>query len=155
MKKTKSKRHRIMGIVGWIIFLPTVCLLLLLTIVQGFFADQFMDIAGFQLFTISNTGSMEPDLRFNDLIVVRRVDFDSLEIGDFVTFKSTVRIMGETREIYITHQIIEIVENTEDEARRYRTQGTNPLVRPDRALLSEDGENSTNRFVGKVVFSSR
>jgi len=56
--------------------------------------------------------------------------------------------------IMITHQVYEVIENP-GQARTYRTRGTSPKVNVDRALLTADGANNTNQYVGKVAFSSR
>jgi len=115
-----------------------------------------MLLFGFRGFLVANTASMEPTLRYNDLVIVRRANFDNLAVGDVVTFRSTVRLPnGSVERVYITHQIIKVVY--QDGVRAFRTAGTNPEVVQghDRELLTIDGIDGTNAYVGRVMFSSR
>jgi len=153
MKKVKTKT--IKGIlIRCLLFIPLAALSVLV-ILHGFFPEQAMRYTGFRVLLISDTLSMEPGLRANDLVVVRNCDFDTLQEGDIVTFKSRVRINGVEQTVYITHQIIEAKYDSDTGIRSFRTSGTSANVQPDRVLLTEDGANGTNQFVGRVAASNR
>ena len=119
---------------------------------QLFFPEHLIDIVGARVFIVGDTGSMMPELQYRDLIVVRQFDFDSLEIGDYVTFRSQVYLQGEQQDIFVTHKVIGAVEGNGYDALAYRTSGIHPDIGPDRRLMTIDGLNNTNQFLGKYVF---
>ncbi len=84
------------------------------------------------------SGSMEPNIHVYDVIISKRVDPSTLEVGDVITFHSNdTRFYGET----VTHRIVEEVD---PEKGIYRTKGDANNVE-DEALTV--GEN----IMGKVV----
>jgi signal peptidase len=69
--------------------------------------ERAMDILGYQTMTVLSP-SMEPDIKVNDTIVIRRVNTDNIEVGDIVTFEMYIpelRMNG-----YVTHYIGQIEE---------------------------------------------
>jgi|GEM_PF-3502318 len=147
-----GRKRRIFSVTNILLALAFMVLLFGITI--SFFPQSPINVLGIRFFLLTNTRSMEPDMHFNDLIIIRQVLFESLEVGDVVTFTSNANINGTVREIFITHQIIEIIYSEEGE-RFLRTQGTNPQVQADRLLVSVDGANNTNRYVGKLWIHTR
>lgn len=84
------------------------------------------------------SGSMEPNIHVYDVIVSKRVDPSTLEVGDVITFHSNdTRFYGET----VTHRIVEVIDSKKG---IYRTKGDANNVE-DEALTV--GEN----IMGKVV----
>lgn len=84
------------------------------------------------------SGSMEPNIHVYDVIVSKRVDPSTLEVGDVITFYSNdTRFYGET----VTHRIVEVIDSKKG---IYRTKGDANNVE-DEALTV--GEN----IMGKVV----
>ncbi|MCL2555756.1 MAG: hypothetical protein FWE03_01885 [Firmicutes bacterium] len=156
MQKTKGKKVR--GIINWIVFLTIAVFLAAFFIMQAISPQLPLNVIGVGFFTIAPTQSMEPDLTHNDLIVVRRTDFSSLEIGDTVTFKTEIRIRGIMQEVYITHNIAGYRVCVESGQRAFVTRGIN-AGGYDRNLMTEDGTafrgSATNTFVGVVFSSSR
>jgi len=110
---------------------------------------------GIRIFLVSNTKSMEPSLRHNDLVFSRRVAFDSLQYGDYVTFEVPATIDGVRTTIFITHRIIEVIKNEETSEFLFQTSGTAEGITKDNWLLSIDGSNRTARYVGRVRVTSR
>lgn len=98
---------------------------------------------------------MFPDLQHNDLIVVRRVDFYTLQVGDVITFNSTTSINGRVQDIVITHQIIDYTFHPITNEKAFITSGTNQNVPQDARLLTKHGVENTNSFIGIVSFTSR
>lgn len=142
-------------IAGWSIFIPAILTMLFFTVVNAFFPDHATDILGFRTMLVGRTESMEPTLSHNDLVVIQKVDFHSLELGDIVTFKTMASTKdGAQIELTITHSIIEVVDDPDTGERYYRTKGDNPNVGRD-APLSIDGKGNTNAYLGKVVFTDR
>jgi signal peptidase I len=125
-------------------------------ILQGFFPDKATDIIGFRMCLIANTGSMEPELKYNDLIIVKKVDFNTLEKGDTISFNMRVKNKdGGYGNYLVTHKIIAVNINTETGTRSYRTKGANEKVGSDIKPVTVNGSDNSNRYVGKVVFKSR
>lgn len=81
------------------------------------------------------TGSMEPVIMPGDVVLVAKVDYDSIQVGDIIVFDN-----GE--KIYITHRVIEIIEDSN--GRQFVTKGDNNY--------SKDSELSNeSQFRGKVI----
>ena len=151
-KSAVKKRHiNVAGVVK--ISLTALAFALLLGIIFIMvFPNSPINFFGVRVFLVSNTRSMEPDMSHNDLIIIRRVDFNELEVGDIVTFKTQTVFNGEAREIFVTHKIIEAVPNEVTGEMRFRTSGTHEDIRPDARLMTEYGYNATNQYIGRLVF---
>lgn len=82
------------------------------------------------------TGSMQPVIDPGDIIIVKKVDNEKLEIGDIIQFKD--------EDILISHRIIEILEH---EGRRvYKTKGDNNSVKDSEPV-------SPDQIKGKIVYT--
>ena len=85
--------------------------------------------------------SMVPTIDTNDAIVIKRLDHDSYDVGDIITF-STIDNDYSTR--MITHRIVE-KETIGEENSNYVTKGdNNPIV--DSSVVN------TSAIYGKVLF---
>ena len=85
------------------------------------------------------TGSMAPQYKIGDIIVVKKEDPANLKIGDDVTYLGQY---GNFKDLIITHRIISIRE--EDGKRYFITKGiANPL---------EDPEISQEDIYGKMLY---
>ena len=99
------------------------------------------NVLGYSLFRVM-TGSMEPNIPTNSLIVVHRIEPGKLEKGDVISFYSRdPSLMGEVS----THRIVGI----EEVGGRYifSTKGDANNVEDQYVTYGED-------VIGKVVFSS-
>lgn len=85
------------------------------------------------------TGSMEPIIKPNDAVVIRRVNEENLQVGDVITYRS---VDPSYYGILITHRIIEI--NEDDKGKTYVTKGDHNVT-PDRSPIT------ANQIYGKVV----
>lgn len=86
-------------------------------------------ILGIRVFTVA-TGSMKPEYKINDVIMVKDVDTNKLKVGDDVAY------LGEKSDLkgkIITHRIIDI--KTENNQRTFYTQGINSSV-PDPSITA-------------------
>lgn len=98
-------------------------------------------VLGYSLFRVM-TGSMEPNIPTNSLIVVRNVEVQTLEKGDVISFYSRdPSLMGEVN----THRILDIREL--DGRYVFTTKGDANNVEDRYVTYGED-------IIGKVVFSS-
>ena len=85
------------------------------------------------------TGSMAPEYKVGDVIVVKKADPATLKIGDDVTY------LGEFdnfKNLIITHRIVKMRE--ENGKHYFTTQGT--------ANILEDPEISEDRIFGKMIY---
>lgn len=60
-------------------------------------------IFGYRTYTVASN-SMYPVLEFGDVILVKEIEFDDIEIGDIITYKGTV---GEFKGKIITHEVVD------------------------------------------------
>ena len=146
----QTKRKKIGTLVGNITFY-----VLLISVVLGitFFGLRAPDapprsIAGFSMMTVLSR-SMEPTLPVRALVVTRRVDARTLEVGQIVTYLRE----GDTT---VTHRIIEVIDNYQgSQQRAFRLQGDNNSTPDAEAVLAHNiiGEVIySNLFLGQVVF---
>lgn len=96
-------------------------------IVVNVFTALDMSFLGFRIYRVA-TGSMEPNLRINDVVIIKKQD--NYTINDIVTYKKNGN--------YITHRIVQ--ENKDV----ITTKGDNNN--------SEDESILKNDIVGKVIY---
>lgn len=124
-KVVKKIFKTIVDILTLIIFL--VLIVIIFSKVKMMFGDRdYFDVFGYSLFSVA-TGSMEPVINQNDLIVIKAQD--DYDINDIVTFKSD--------KAYITHRII---------SKRGET-----FVTKGDANNAKDVAIEKNQIIGKVV----
>jgi len=97
-------------------------------IVVNVFTALDMSFLGFRIYRVA-TGSMEPNLRINDVVIIKKQD--NYTINDIVTYKKNGN--------YITHRIVQ--ENKDV----ITTKGDNNNSE-DESILKED-------IVGKVIYT--
>lgn len=95
-----------------------VVLLLAYVLMMAFKPDKLMDYIGFRSFIITSD-SMDPVLEVNDLVIIKFVEPEELEVGDIITFKTYLSEIG--RYGYVTHNLIDIDEVNGETV--YVTQG--------------------------------
>lgn len=95
---------------------------------------------GFTLMTIL-TNSMYPELGVSDLVVLREIDTDEIEIGDIITH---VRAQNTT----VTHRVVDIIENYNGTGERgFRLRGDNNMVDDTMTVMPE-------QIVGRIIYSN-
>ena len=93
-------------------------------------------------FSIVVTGSMEPDIKVGELLIVKEADIKSVNVGDDIMFVSQSGVIkGE----YVVHRVVE--KGTDEKGDFLRTKGVHNSV------VDVDAVRSGN-FVGKAVFHS-
>ncbi len=96
---------------------------------------------GFRYYTIL-TASMEPELSIGDMVFVRLVDADKIEVGDVITLNPS-----SDSDAYLTHRVVEKIEDYEGSGVTcFRTKG-DANDTEDGFLIDED------RVIGKMCFS--
>lgn len=118
-------------------YFKKILLYIVLTLAFAFVVSLFL---GYQ-YRLVATGSMTPAIPIHSLVVIKPVDYDSLEIGDVVTYKST----NTTGTVYtFTHRV---VRKTEDG--KIITAGDANI--DSSGAPKEDGVIEESRILGKVV----
>jgi signal peptidase I len=88
---------------------------------------------------------MEPQISANDLLIVKKTNFNALDIGDKIAYKTIT-------DKIVTHEIIDVRVN-ESGTRSYVTKGTNTESKDTRPVTI-DGSNNTNTYIGKLAHKS-
>ena len=93
-------------------------------------------------FSIVVTGSMEPDIKVGELLVVKETDIENIEVGDDIMF---VSLSGVIQGEHVVHRVVE--KDTDEEGIFLRTKGVNNPI-SDTDLVRR------GNFVGKAVAHS-
>ncbi|ERJ11635.1 signal peptidase I [Haloplasma contractile] len=88
-------------------------------LVELFLPTKTLDYFGFKTYVVVSN-SMEPDINVNDLIVIKDVDEDELEVRDVITFEVYLPELGDKG--VVTHYLGDI-EKKLDGTKIYYTQG--------------------------------
>lgn len=122
MKKQKTTQT-----IKTILFYVVTLFLLVYVSLSLFLPEKVIDVFRFQLTTISTlTESMRPTIEPGDVIMLKKVDEEDIEVNDVISFYNYAR--GQNRQgetvwikIRIVHRLIDI----DDETGAYITQGDN------------------------------
>ncbi len=133
MNKKKSLCRKIVGGLEWAILIFSMCFMIY--VLSETAKGKVAKIMGRSLLHIV-TGSMEPTISVDDYVVVKKVNANTLKVGDIIAYYSEdPEIEGRI----VIHRIVEITEKG-----RYRTKGDANQV-PDDFLVSYD------QIIGKYV----
>lgn len=132
----KEKRHKIFKIISF----PFIILIVLLVLYAGYMKfikkENDINILGYRQYIVA-TGSMEPQYGVGDLIIIKEVPKEEIQVGDVINYISGNGIDT------ITHRVIEIIDK--DGETYYKTKGDNNN--------SEDPELiNFNQVQGVLVF---
>lgn len=133
----KKKKSKIWSTISSLLFL-LVSVFILMMMVLPF--DISMSIVGVRPFVIA-TNSMQGQIEVGDIVVVKKVDYATLQEGDVITFFQDINNDGKKE--LVTHYLVQI--DDENGIKRYHTK-SNVSVQWDNWILSEDD------IIGKVWF---
>lgn len=88
------------------------------------------------------SGSMTPVIPVRSMVILAPTDYEDLELGDIVTYKSSGK-----GTINFTHRVVEFAENG-----NIITAG-DANINSETGLPQRDGEIPKSRYVGKVVMN--
>ena len=108
-----------------------------------FLAVGFM--LGFKTYLVAGTDSMEPMLRRNDLIVIKKHNFNDIKTGDIIAFQHQNHV--------ITHKVVNVIIDEQTNTRSLRTRGINAAGN-DLRRVTANGAGDTNKYIGKFVFKN-
>lgn len=106
--------------------------ILVIILVNNFMSksDSIFKAIGFRTYSILS-GSMEPEIKTGDLVIVKSANFNQIEVGDVITFKYEGNI--------VTHRVI---NKTED---GFMTKGDNNNIEDTEVVSSDE-------LIGRVLF---
>lgn len=120
-----QKRKELHARIRKLVYIFLVIILYNIVLLYMSYIDKF-DTPSFYIYKayVITTNSMEPELKKDDVVVIKKVKADNLKQGDIITFKQN----GET----ITHRIVQI-DDIED-GKLYITKGDNNNVQDEQGL---------------------
>lgn len=136
MKKEKvNGLNIIFTIIKLICIVLLVCLIAVLALQR--FSNNEIAIGGFRIFNVA-TESMVPKYLVGDVLIVKEIDIDELQVGDDVTY---IGKEGSFKNRVVTHQIIQIDET--ESGKVFHTKGIANEV--------EDPTITGDQIYGKVI----
>lgn len=132
----KTKTKKILGKIvnGISVLVILLCLVLVVFSTVSLAKNHFVRLFGHSLHLVV-TGSMEPEIHVNDLVVAKRTDNSNIAVGDDIVFISDdPLLMGNM----VVHRVVKIEEDG-----AFRTQGVAVGTRID--------EYKVTKPLGKVV----
>lgn len=132
MKKFFKILMKVINTLAWILVILIVSIILVQRL-----SNNKLTVANYSIYTIV-TESMLPKYKVGDMILARKVDTNTLQVGDDVVY---IGKEGTFSDKIITHQIITIDENNGN--RQFHTKGI--------ANSAEDPVISSEQIYGKVL----
>lgn len=153
-KSRKKKRRKLVFFPFDLLFWIMAIVLIIYGIMNYYYPKKSIRIFGIQHYVISST-SMDPVLKYGDMVFSRKINFDKLEPNDIIIFYADVNASG--NKIILTHYFdsIEINENGE---KIYRTRRAGTDTIDSWRIYEEDilGEYIFHvKRVGKVILFFR
>lgn len=137
----KLKENKVIKIIGKFIHILIVCsviLMCLFAFVQGT-SNNRKSIAGLKIFTVV-TGSMIPVYNIGDIIIVKEVAPEQIQVGDDIVYRGE---KGSFQNKMVTHRVEEIYK---------KEDGNYKIITKGVANLGRDPEINQTQVYGKVLF---
>lgn len=137
MKKSKLMKTILIKLI-YVLILPIILwdLAILIQTIQN--PNETPSVFGIKTFCIIS-GSMEPDIQINDVVIIKEVPQNEINEGDIIAFV----VNGET----ITHRIINIEVSSDGEL-LYTTQGDANNIEDETKITFD---NIEGKYVGKIA----
>lgn len=94
-------------------------------------------------FYIVLTGSMNPKIKENDLIIVKDTDYNKIKINDVITFKTSTN-----ENILVTHRVTNI--KTVNEELQFTTKGDANNTEDTKPVLKENIQGKVMKSIPKI-----
>lgn len=139
-KDNKKIRSKVISSIVSLFLVAAICFCLFVVI--QVLSKGHVSLGGNSFFKVV-TGSMEPAIAVGDLILTKKVDIGTIEVGDIISFRSkSPQMIGRI----ITHRVVDIT---------YDEHGNILLTTKGDANLSMDAYYvSEQNIIGKVVWQS-
>ncbi len=138
---TESAGLRVIGVIRTIFIYIVAIGIIIAAIMFASSRSEDKSIFGYRYYTVL-TPSMKPELSVGDLVIVKLVDADEIEVGDVITFNPST-----DNDTYLTHRVTEKIDDYEGTGVTcFKTKG-DANEDEDGFLLDED------RVIGTVTLS--
>ncbi len=134
-KEKNSRRKKIVVTIIYIILVPLLLYNITLIFKSLINPNKTPDFFGYKTYVIIS-GSMEPNLKIGDIVIVKKVDEDQLNVGDIISFRQGQNV--------VTHRISQIKNEYGEKV--YVTKG-------DHNNAEDAGTIDYSYIEGKVVNS--
>lgn len=131
MKKVLKILWKIAKIAVWVIVILIVSVILVQKV-----SNNKLTVANYSIYTVV-TESMVPKYKVGDMLLARRVDTNTLKVGDDIVYLGRE---GTFNDKIVTHQIVQI---DEEETRKFHTKGI--------ANMIEDPVITADQIYGKIL----
>ena len=138
-KKTRDKTVTVIGILLCILLLPLLIINVTLIVKSFVYPNEVPSFLGYKPFIVLS-GSMEPEFYSGDLVLVKEVATNTLQVGDVISYREGNSV--------ITHRIVEITESTS--GRKFTTKGDNNNVNDRNQVLESMVEGQYLLHVSKL-----
>ncbi len=144
-EKSKSKIGKILSVISMAFLVLCVGILVYSTI--SYSKNGIVNFFGYSLHAIQ-TESMEPEINVGDLVIVKKVPYSEIDIGDDILFKCE----DEQSKVYGMYVVHRVIEKTDTEG-VYITKGVNNPV-PDSYPSKAEGKvvKVSSAFGGVFLF---
>jgi signal peptidase len=154
------KMKKTLKIIGNVLFYSISGLLFISILLELFAPDKTIDIIGFKGFVVVS-GSMEPVINVNDLVIVTKTKASTLEPGDIISFYAylpTILEDDQGNTIYeknvVTHYLGELITSGEETIiRTYGTANAPGEFDQWNDINGEPTDLTTNDILGKVTLT--
>ncbi len=120
----------------YILIIPLILYNVYIILQSTVYPEETPDLFGFKTFTII-TGSMEPNIGVDDIVITKEVGEKDLKINDIISFKD--------RDNIVTHRIIDIQKT--EKGSIFTTKGDNNSVSDLNRVKYKDIEG---KYVGRI-----
>ena len=150
MKKLINK-NSIKKVISWIMYI--LILIILCIVITQKISNNNQAFFGFRIFRVV-TGSMYPEYKVNDILLIKEKKISEIEIGDNIAYKGTI---NKDSNSVITHKVIGIKPNDEGKIDIY-TKGIankveDPIVKEEQIYGVAIKKIYTLSIINKIITS--
>lgn len=135
-KLKKNKFQKILNVVLFLVFIVLTLISLFVLYQKFILKKQNIEIFGYKFYVVL-TGSMQPSISQNDVIVIKKQEIENIKKDDVITFSKSGSATT------VTHRVVDVI-NKEGQV-FYKTKGDNNNTEDDELVLAKNVE-------GKCVF---
>lgn len=143
-RKKVDNSKKILRYISYLILIPIIIYNSLLIIQAANNSSETPSVAGIKTFVIIS-GSMEPELKIGDIVLIKKCEELDIQIGDIISFRS-----GES---IITHRVNDIVVDNNGKI-QYETKGDNNNIVDTNYVKYDDIEGKMIKkilYIGKMT----
>lgn len=133
-----DKRKKLIKLIIYIMIIPIIFYNISLIFFSMINKSETPNFFGIKTFVIIS-GSMEPNLKISDIVIIKRCEQNELKENDIISFRSGQSV--------ITHRINKIIET--ENGVEYITKGDNNNIKDNGTIKFDDIEG---KYIGKIEY---